>query len=73
MGVQDTGFYSLRQLYSTGETERQKAHIGIFPWGRTKILTMVKAGTFPKPVKTDGKILTWRKEDIHRYIDEAGK
>lgn len=37
------------------------------PFDRTTIWRMVKAGTFPQPVRTDSR-LRWRLSDIKRWI-----
>ena len=67
----NTGFYSLYQLYTTRETERQKEHCGVFPWGRTKILRLVRQKEFPAPVKV-GRGNVWKKGVIHRYEELIG-
>ena len=36
------GFYDISQLASRRETERQKQHIGILPWSKSKIEKMLK-------------------------------
>lgn len=72
MKEEDIGFYSLYQLYSTRETARQKAHNGIFQWGKTKLLALVGAGEFPAPLKI-GKYLVWQKGVIHQYARLMGQ
>ncbi len=38
------------------------------PYGKTTFWNMVKAGTFPEPIKLSPNITAWRAEDIHAYI-----
>ena len=52
-----TGFYRMAQL------------LEIFPWRRTKILEMVAAGEFPRPVRNCGKCSIWPKDEIHKFIE----
>ena len=67
-----SGFYNMSQLASRQETQKQKAYIGVFPWSKSKINKMVKAGTFPKPV-SDGYQNLWRKDVIHEFIEKVSK
>ena len=69
----EIGFYSLAQLCTYQETEKQKPRVGIFPWGRTRILGMVSRGEFPAPVKRIGRFNLWPKKVIHEYIKEIEK
>jgi len=69
------GFYDISQLASRRETERQKQHIGILPWSKSKIEKMLRDGKFPKPL-SDGYRKIWPKRVIHEFIEniisEAG-
>ena len=68
----DTGFYSLAQLCSRSETEHQKGHVGVFPWSRSKILTMVERGEFPAPIRGYGRANLWPKAVIREYAERIG-
>lgn len=68
----DTGFYSLAQLCSRSETERQKGRVGVFPWSRTKILAMIERGEFPQPVRGLGRANLWPKATIREYAERIG-
>ena len=68
MDSDNTGFYSLSQLCSQGETDKQKAYVGIFPWSRMTIRRMIKKGEFPKPIEGVGRYLLWPKETIHEFV-----
>lgn len=71
--VQDyTGFYSLSQLASCRETEKQRGHIGILPLSKKQIGRLVDAGKFPAPVGRIGGQLIWRKADIHAFTKTLG-
>ena len=66
MKEEDIGFYNAYQLCSAKETTRQKAHNGIFQWGKTKLLALVGSGEFPAPIKI-GNYNVWAKGVIHEY------
>lgn len=57
----EIGFYSIAQLVST------KGKIGILPFSRATIFRMMKAGTFPEPIRSF-KANVWPKGVIHNYI-----
>ena len=63
----DTGFYSLSQLASCRETEKQRARVGVFPLSKKQILRLVDAGNFPAPVGRIGGQSIWRKVDIRAF------
>lgn len=63
------GYYGIYHLASARETDRRKAHVGIFHWGKTKIMALVKRGEFPAPMKNLGQANVWAKEVIHRYVE----
>ena len=69
MGQDSIGFYSLSQLASCRETQRQRGRVGILPLGKKQILRLVDAGEFPAPVGRMSGQLIWRKEDIHEYTE----
>lgn len=69
MGQDAVGFYSLSQLASCRETQRQRGRIGVLPLGKKQILRLVNAGKFPAPVGRMSGQLIWRKEDIHEYTE----
>lgn len=66
----EVGFYSMRQLASFEETDKQKGQIGIFPWSRSTIRRMIKRGKFPLPIKGLGQAMVWPKDVIHAYIEK---
>ena len=37
---------------------------------RSTIYRQVSAGKFPAPVKTAARAVTWKREDIEKWIDE---
>ncbi len=64
------GYYTLSQLCSTGPNSRDGERIGLFPFGKTKIIKMIKAGEFPKATRYSGHKWLWDKDVIHEYIQE---
>lgn len=56
---EEAGFYSFNQLYKE-----------IFPWSKTKLERMIRAGEFPKPVKGPGQARLWPKKVIREYIEK---
>ena len=51
---------------------RQYSEIRPFiPMRKTKLYAMVKAGTFPAPVRV-GSMVCWRCEDIHTWLAAQG-
>ncbi|MBN9345894.1 MAG: AlpA family phage regulatory protein [Devosia sp.] len=37
--------------------------------GRTKLVSMVESGEFPKPIKVSGGVLAWPDTDVQGFID----
>ena len=67
----ELGFYCMADLYSCGETERQKRHEGLFPWTKATILKKIKQGKFPAPCPIRiGRLNLWPKEVINNFIKE---
>ncbi len=64
----DVGFYSLQQLASQAETEKQKGRAGVFPLSEMTIRRMWTRGEFPKPVKYMNRNV-WGKEVINSYAN----
>lgn len=65
----NTGFYSLSQLASCRETDKQRARVGVFPLSKKQILRLVDAGNFPAPVGRLGGQAIWRKVDIRAFAE----
>lgn len=61
MSEEDIGFYTIKQIVSS------KGKIGILPFSRATVFRMVKAGTFPEPIRTF-KANVWPKKTIHDYL-----
>jgi predicted DNA-binding transcriptional regulator AlpA len=38
------------------------------PYGRTRVMQLVAAGTFPRPVKLSSRRLCWRASDLRVWI-----
>jgi predicted DNA-binding transcriptional regulator AlpA len=51
-------------LPATGYIRQSQLIPAIFPFSSATLWRMVKAGTFPKPVKLGPRITAWRVEDI---------
>lgn len=44
----------------------------ILPFSKSTLYEMVKAGTFPKPVRLGARMSAWRVEDIRSFLDNLG-
>lgn len=50
---------------------RKAGKQGLLPLSRATIFALVKAGTFPKPVRIGARAVAWRLSDIDAYLGEA--
>jgi prophage regulatory protein len=57
---------------ATGYMRQSQLIPAIFPFSSATLWRMVKAGTFPKPVKLAPRITAWRVEQIREFIDKHG-
>ena len=72
MSQDAAGFYSLSQLASCRETQRQRGHVGILPLSKKQIGRLVDAGKFPAPAGRLCGQRVWRKTDIHAFAERLG-
>lgn len=70
MEQDNTGFYSLSQLASCRETDKQRARVGVLPLSKKQIGRLVNAGKFPAPAGRLCGQLIWRKADIRAYEEK---
>jgi prophage regulatory protein len=61
--------YGVMQV--TGYIRQSQLIPAIFPFSSATLWRMVKAGTFPKPVKLGPRITAWRVEDIRELLQRA--
>jgi predicted DNA-binding transcriptional regulator AlpA len=54
---------------ATGYMRQSQLIPAIFPFSSATLWRMVKAGTFPKPVKLTSRITAWRVEEIREFIE----
>ena len=59
---------SLGSLPESGYVRQSQLIPSIFPFSSATLWRMVKAGTFPKPVKLGPRITAWRVEDIRELL-----
>lgn len=52
---------------------RQKNMLPMLPFSAPTLWRMVKAGTFPKPIKLGERITAWHIEEVQAWIDEKIK
>lgn len=64
-----TGYLRLPQLI--GNPKATPPIPPIFPFSKSTLWSMVKARTFPAPVKLGPRITAWRVEDILAYLDQT--
>jgi predicted DNA-binding transcriptional regulator AlpA len=68
----ETGFLRLHQI--VGDPNATPPIPAIIPVGKSTWWAGVKAGHFPKPVKSLGRRITaWRVEDIRALIEQAAQ
>jgi predicted DNA-binding transcriptional regulator AlpA len=53
---------------ATGYMRQSQLIPTIFPFSSATLWRMVKAGTFPRPVKLGPRITAWRVEDIRELL-----
>jgi prophage regulatory protein len=56
---------------ATGYMRQSQLIPAIFPFSSATLWRMVKAGTFPQPVKLGPRITAWRVEDIRELLSTA--
>jgi prophage regulatory protein len=61
----------LRQAQLVSSPDR--CGFSILPFSAATLWRMVKAGTFPKPVKVTGSITAWRAADVRRWLREHAR
>jgi len=58
-------------LPETGYVRQSQLIPVIFPFSSATLWRMVKAGTFPRPVKLGPRITAWKVEDIRALIRDG--
>uniref|UniRef100_C6E2B8 Phage transcriptional regulator, AlpA n=1 Tax=Geobacter sp. (strain M21) TaxID=443144 RepID=C6E2B8_GEOSM len=53
-----------------GRMKQVQEHV---PVSKTTILTWVREGKFPKPIKLSGRCTVWDLEEVINFIEQAGK
>ncbi|GGP18152.1 helix-turn-helix transcriptional regulator [Silvimonas iriomotensis] len=62
----ETGFVRLPVLIGDTRTGRP----GLLPFSEATLWRMVRAGSFPCPVKLSERITAWKVEDIRQWLKE---
>ena len=65
---QQTTYYREAQLVGRTATAAREALPGILPFSHTTLWRLVRAGTFPKPIKLADRITAWRAEDVDAWL-----
>lgn len=54
-------------------TMRLKEILPLVPFGRSTLLKMVTAGTFPAPTKLGARCCVWRIDEVRSWLKSVGK
>lgn len=47
---------------------REREILPLLPWSSPTLWRRVKAGTFPKPIRLEGRITAWRWGDVRDWL-----
>lgn len=64
----ETGYIRQRELIGIPGKAGKPGRLGIVPFSRTTLWRMIKAGTFPAPVKLSPGVTAWRVEAVMAWI-----
>ena len=48
---------------------REKEMIPLLPWSAPTLWRRVKSGSFPQPIRLEGRITCWRWGDVRQWLD----
>lgn len=48
---------------------REKELLPILPWSAPTLWRRVKTGSFPQPIRMEGRITAWRWGDVRQWLD----
>ncbi|RZZ88917.1 helix-turn-helix transcriptional regulator [Pseudoxanthomonas winnipegensis] len=48
---------------------REKEMIPLLPWSAPTLWRRVKTGSFPQPIRLEGRITCWRWGDVRQWLD----
>ena len=52
---------------------REKEMIPLLPWSAPTLWRRVKTGSFPQPIRLEGRITCWRWGDVRQWLDEQAQ
>jgi prophage regulatory protein len=56
------------ELHATGYIRQAQLIPAIIPFSSATLWRMVRAGTFPRPIKLSARVTAWRVEDVRAWM-----